>query len=264
MSWMNMEISTAVKTTENNVALDLLKANKSIEYNLTHDNYYIFFSVYAFLPDFTVLNYQDLQKYFTIEYFYTYKDEPEVKLETENCKANAISKFLDSENDGGFLEDKIWSICIKDPLKMGFVSDSAKQTYYVPILKFRVKSCSNTTVSFDPITQTMKVTNNSLECASTEKIKEMMNYVMVQASIPNTIYDFKNLTRPIQRIYKDQYFNLDWNLKKMFITEISPNYLYKDVGLFTDNYNLDSLNFNPSSFMTDISWKGDQMGYLYE
>lgn len=128
---------------------------------------------------------------------------------------------------------------------MGLNADVERGSINTHSLGLKVKQCMNST-------------ENNNFCAPIEKIQEMIKYVTVQASIPKTIYDFKNKTNSIKRMYKDEIFLLDWNLKKILFTEINPTFLYKDYGFFSEDYVFDSISFNPTQAVFDVNSKTEE------
>lgn len=92
----------------------------------------------------------------------------------------------------------------------------------------------------------------------------MRKYITIQASIPKTIYDFKNQTNPIKRMYIYENYGLDLVLKKTISNEINPTFLYQDWGLFNDDYRLDSINFNHGKQSLDFNTKNAEDNVLFE
>ena len=113
------------------------------------------------------------------------------------------------------------------------------------------------------VKQCINSTENDNFCAQIEEIQQMIKYVTIQASIPKAIYDFKNKTRSIKRMYKDEIFLLYWNLKKILFTEINPTFLYKDYGFFSEDYVFDSVNFNPTQAVFDVNSKTEENVFFY-
>ena len=203
--WVNVENSTTIYSTENFSVQSLLNDNRSIEYSLDNFNYNVYFVVRAEFPNGSMILFQNLTKYFDIQY--KYKTPFNVKydpVESVPCNVRAANDFLRlSYNPNSIPFDKTNPVrmCVKDPILMGLIADKKTQTVWRPALSLQIKPCKN-------------ATNTSSECASENEIREIMKYISIQASIPKTIYDFKNKTDPIQRMFKYEFYRLDWNLKK--------------------------------------------------
>ena len=53
-------------------------------------------------------------------------------------------------------------------------------------------------------------------------------------------------------MYRNDFYYLDWTLKKTVISEITPSFLYNDFGVFFDDYKLQNANFNPTQITNDV------------
>lgn len=258
-SWLNRENSSTIYSVENFSVQSLLNQNRSIEYNLTNINYNIYFVVRADLPNSTILRNEQLRRYFTINYKYTEDADTSLDyniIETEPCKVREANEFIMLAYDETVIEVNKTNpnrMCVKGPLFMGLRTDVATQNIKRPGLSFQISQCTNQTKN-----------KNNFSCASENEIKEMMKYVIVQASIPQTLYDFKNITQPIKRMFKYEIYRLDCNLKKLLTYDINPTFLYKDNGFFNDDYLLDSVDFNPYQQTFDINTKSsDEVIFQY-
>lgn len=258
MSWLNLENSSITHSVENFSVQNLLHQNRSLEYNLTNMNYNIYFVVRADLPNGTILRNGQLSRYFTINYKYTEDADTMVGykiIETEPCNVKEANNFIMLEYDESLITNNKTNsnrMCVKDSFIMGLKTDLEKQNVKRPGLSFQIGQCNDRS-------------KNSIPCASESEIKEMMKYIIVQASIPQTLYDFKNNTQTIKRMFKYEIYRLDWNLKKLLIYDINPIYLYKDHGYFTDDYLFDSINFNPYQQTFDINSKNtDEIIFQYD
>lgn len=253
--WINMENSQTIYSNENFSVQSLLNDNKTIEYTLDNFNYNIYFVVRAEFPNGSMILFQNLTKYFDIQY--KYKTPYNVKydpIESVPCNVRSANDFLRlsyKPDDIPINKSNPVRMCVKEPISMGLMTEKKTHTVWRPALSLQIKPCKNST-------------NTSSECASENEIKEIMKFISIQASIPKTIYDFKNRTNPIQRMFKYEFYRLDWNLKKSFLYEINPTFFYHDVGYFSDDYQFDNLNFNPSQQTIDINSKTDDYLFQYD
>lgn len=256
VGWKNIDNSTIIYSTENFSVTSLLNNNRSIEYILNNDNYNIYFAVWANLPDGNELNYLDLAKYFKIQFKYspTGYEIDAFNIESETCNTIAQNNFLGLVYDDSIKSDDVneFQMCIKNPYKMGLMGDVTSQTVFSPSILFEINKCRNNS----------KI--HKFSCASEEEIQQIIKYVTIQASIPKTIFDLKNKTFPIKRIYKYEDYSLDSNLIKRLRNEIDPTYLYKDFGYLFDDYILDSLNFNPNQPTININTKDSDSNILFQ
>ena len=256
ISWFSYEYSSTITSSENFSVANLLKENKTILYEFNNQNYYIYFVVYAKHPNGT-LNYKSLAKYLNIEYRYSLDlgDTQTLPLESESCFKKLQNDFLGiayDHNEYSINQQNKFQMCVKNSFEMGLFPILENDAIWQRTLHFFVSPCKNE--SFNG------------QCASEEEIKEMLNYVTVQASIPKTIFDFKNTSQPINRLFKYEEYALDWDLKSIVQNEISPNYLFIDNGIINDDYILDSVNFNPDkpTLNTRTKNKDDNIIFQYK
>ena len=254
IGWARIENSTTVYSTENYSVQTLLNQNRSIEYVFDKDNFYIYFSIYAPLSNGTDLTLKELSRYIDFQLLYTKDQLTYISLDYEECNVRQSNKFLMLDYDEKLVaenETNPWRICIKHPFLMGIITDLDGQRTISPTLISRIGLCHNT--------------SDFQNCASENEIKEMIKNIVVQLSLPRTIYDFKNKTNPIKRMYKYEEYSLDLYLKKSISCDLNPTFLYKDFGLFSENYHFDSLNFNPTQQIIDITSKNeDAIIFEYE
>lgn len=246
LSWVNIENSTTITSKENYTVQSFLKANRSVEYIWDSSNYNVYFALIGYLSNGEILSYRELSKYFSLEYYYSSDGyDSYEKIESEPCNMRKSYDFLLNDYDREHTsENEInnYTTCVKNPLIMGLRKDPNMKVILRPVLSFQIRKCKN---------------GSAIICASEDEIKEMIKYVSVQVSIPQTIYDFTNKTSPIKRLYNFEFYYLDWNLKKNIGYEINPTYLYKDQGIFSDDFKFDSINFNPGYKTIDINSKDD-------
>lgn len=254
IAWLSIEISTTIYSSESDSFVSLLNQNRSIEYSFNNINYGIYFSVWAELPNSTVISYKNLATFFQVEYLYSFTSyESDLKhIDSKDCSYFEMNEFLQLPyNKANFPANSSneWRMCVKNQLKMGLFADQVSNGVFNPTLNLQIRPCKNTSVSS--------------KCASEEKINEIIKYTIIQASIPMTNYDFKNQSSIIRRTYKYEYYRIDRNLKKLINLAINPTFLYKDYGLFADDYKLDSINFNPGQQTIDFNSKKEEDDVLF-
>jgi hypothetical protein len=253
ISWFLLEVSTVIFSTENESVISILNQNKSVEYILDYQNYNIYFSVWAELSDSSQLNYKQLSRYLTIEYQYSFSsyDSDFKSIDSKDCNDREINEFLNTDYSLEELpENKTnpWRMCVKYPSRMGLFSNLENADVYNPVLKFQIRACSNDSIH---------------SCASSEEIQTMIKNIKIQASIPKTVYDFKNQSASIQRTYKYEYYSLDWRLSKNVNYEIIPTFLFKDFGLINDDYVLENVNYIPGEQTLDFNTKDEEDPILF-
>ena len=193
LDWFQVNVSTTVNSSESFSVSKLLNDNLSIEYTLDQKNYAIYFAIYASFPNEDDRNYKELDKYFTIEYLYSERGDVSTQksIESIDCNVRAQNEFLNLYYDTDEIPENMtnpWRMCVKNTLRMGLFPNQELNDLYTPTLNLQIRECRNST-------------KNNNFCASVNDIKEMMKYVTVQATIPKTIYDFKNQSQPIQQMY---------------------------------------------------------------
>lgn len=256
ISWFEMDVSTTINSTENFSVTSLLNENRSVEYDLDYSNYGVYFVLWAALPNLTEIPYKELERYFKIEYKYSPTGYPihQIDIESEDCNVRKINDFLNLEYNKTIITEEManpWRVCFKNPIKMGLRAYPENSVVLIPTLFLHIKQCRNSSL------------NNNV-CASFEEIQEMKKYIQIQSSIPKAIYDFKNKSNLIKRVYKNEYYYLDLNLKKNIKTELNPTFLYKDWGLLNDDYRLDSINFDVGQQTIDFNSKNENDDVLFE
>ena len=254
IQWVVMENSTIIYSTENFSVQGLLNDNHSLEYIWDNHNYNIYFVVSTVFPNGSDLSYQELSRYFSINYKYSAEGLNFETIESEPCNLRNTNEFLGLRYDQESIKENQtnkWRMCIKNPVKMGLLADIIYQQIQMPQIGFQISLCVN-------------ATENNYNCAPIEAIEEVMKYIVVQASIPKTNYDFKNKSNPIKRMFKNEYYYLDKNMLKKFRCDVNPTFLYKDMGLFNDVYEFQNLNFNPSQEMIDMNTRTNDNPILFQ
>ena len=144
-------------------------------------------------------------------------------------------------------------MCLKDPYSLFLKPFLDIQYVKESQLNFKVSLCVNST-------------ENNHTCKSVEEIKYLLKYVTVQVSLPKTIFDFKNKTNPVKRMFMYEDYKLNWETSKFFYNSINPVYLFEDAGYFNDDYFLRNINFNPSQRSMDFISKSldDTIFFQYQ
>ena len=235
-SWMNKEKMTVIPSGNSFSVLEILAKNQSYEYELDFKNYYIYWVVTAEFPDGTSLRTPDLKNYLNFVVNYCSTDYVCQNIVTEPCKIDYQDIFLGFDettikNDFGKTSKN--RICIKNEFKMGLFPDTSVASIRVPAIEFYVLQCVNSTEN-----------NNS--CHSQEEIDRIITYTIVQTSIPNTIFDFNNVKKPQKNTYDYHYSYLDKSLSKNYLNTLTTSILSSDYGLLSEDYRVESTNFNPN------------------
>ena len=236
LSWLKYEKMTIIPSLISNSVNELLAKNQTFEYNFNYQNYYIYWIISAVLPDGTILRTSHLKNYFNYSISYMSKEYVSEELLTEPCENSYIDTFLGLDEqtinqDVGKIN--INRICIKNSIKMGIYPDQTISTIRNPGFTFNVYQCVNSS-------------SNNNSCAPQEEIDEMIKITFIQTSLPNTVYDFKNYKKPQKNNYDYHYTFLDKSLVKTYYNYLTTTNLYIDDGLFSEDYNIVSTNFNPS------------------
>ena len=148
----------------------------------------LFFSV---LPNGTQIPGIYLKNYFTYKITYLDENLNSKELLTEPCKIDQQDIFLGFdqtkiEQDAG--KTSVYRICIKNNYKMGTFPNNTRSTVLQPYIYFSFFQCVNST-------------DNKNSCAAQEAIDEMIKYTTVQATVPTTLYDFKNTKKSQKNVY---------------------------------------------------------------
>lgn len=255
-AWVHIDNATTINSTENLTLNNLLLENRSIIYDFTKSNYYIYFAISVQYPNQTILNYHQMEKYFQIEY--RYSDDVDIQaekvLETEDCFRRAQNDFLLIDYDKSTVPEfkqSSFQMCLKNKIKLGLISDLEGGKIFNPSLNLEIRICQNST-------------KNNFGCAGEDEIKEIIPFVVIQASIPKTIYDFRNTSKPVKRMFKYEFYYLDWNLNTIVRNEMIPSFLYNDHGFFSDDYQFNSLDFNPDRPIQGVRTRKDTDKILYQ
>lgn len=211
---------------------ELIMRQESYSYTFDPSNFEINFVVSALFPNGTMIGWEALQRYFQQNYFYINSLGTVQSLGFQKCLIENHRIFL--EEDSSDLTPNFtssWSVCLTKKLKMGLFTDFERNVVNQSVISFVISKCENSTKN-----------NNS--CASDEEIEEILKFTQVQATIPKSVYDFNNPINPRKRTFDYQFYHLDLGLMKYFTGQITPIYLKTDHGIVSEEYLLDSVDFN--------------------
>ena len=235
-SWLNKEKMTIIPSSISYSSVELLARNQNYEYDFNYQNYYIYWVITAILPNGTAMNTQQLKNYYNYAVIYRSVTNVEEVMTTEPCKIDYQDIFLglDEEkikNDAGNIAPN--RICIKDHFKMGLFLNQNISSVLRPAFYFNIFKCVNST-------------GNNNSCASQQAIDDIIKYTYVQTSLPLTVYDFNNVKKSQKNVYDYQYTYLDKLMSKYYLYQLTPTLLYIDDGIVSEDYHLQSINFNPN------------------
>ena len=234
-SWVNKEKMIVIPSSISYSVGELLTKNESYEYQFDYKNYYIYWVIAADFPDGTSLVTEELKNYFSYSIRYTSELGIDQELFTEPCKTDQMDEFIGLDEavikkDMGNTND--YRICIKNGFKMGLFPDNKTSMVYYPSFTFQIYQCVNST-------------KNNYSCATEEAIDEIIKYSYVQTTIPTTAFDFNNIKKPQKNNYDYKITYFDKSIRKRYINDMTTTKLYTDYGLISDDYRVESTNFNP-------------------
>ena len=235
-SWLNKEKMNLIPSSVSYSVNELMMKNQDYEYLFNYENYYIYWGITANLPNGTIFHTIDLKKYYTYKISYYSENLEDGEIAVEPCKIDHQDVFLGLgekiiNNDLGKIG--IQTICIKNNFKMGLFPDRNLSIIKTPGISFSLYQCLNSS-------------ENNYSCASQQSIDEMIKYTYVQTTLPTTVFDFNNVKKPQKNIYDYHYTYLDKSMLKLYINSVTTTTLYTDYGLISEDYRLQSTNFNPN------------------
>ena len=253
-SWLNKEKMSVISSSISLSVNEILNSNQTYPYEFSYKNYYPYFVVQVVLPNGSFYINDQLKQYFTFNFTYyslNFTNEP---LEYEYCRVDHQDEFLGFDKttivqDQGKVNE--YRICVKDPFLMGLFPDPINESVEQPEFFFSVYQCVNST-------------NNNNSCASTEEIDEMMRFLEVQTSIPNTLYDFRKSADPQKTVYDYQFIKLDKTLVKYYVNGLITTLLYTDYGLIYEDYRLMDTSFNPKIVYDPKIRKGSEPLFVFD
>ena len=256
IDWSNFQSITTTSSTFSPPLRALITKGVNYTYNFSNENYYPYFTIaYPALA----LNFQALNKYVTQKLIYYDNNLFTHPLEYELCPVGKMESYL-----GGFSQEQIikdneqfskWMICIKNSsFEMGLYPDQNLVKVNSTGFYYSIDKCKNSTEN-----------NNS--CAPDDEIRDMLPNIRVQMSVPTTYYDFNDEKNLKTRSYVNQFYFLDYQIKKYYLAYIVPTTIISDNGLFSDQSEPISLDFVQGSMEYDNNFRKnekDQNLFKYE
>ena len=230
--WFTGANLQTISSSQSYSVLELMNSNTSHSFDFDYNNFNIYFALSAHLND-SYMFFNTLERYITQKI--TYQDSLGIShnLDFENCLIRNKQSFLLQDYDPNNNATSPATICLgfKQKLIMGLIPEYSLGGVGTPFLIYEISKCRNSST-------------NNFSCASDEEIQNILPYVTTQISHPKTIFDFINYQNPRKRSYDYQYYNLDYSVQKIYAGNLIPVYLYTDQGTVSDDYVLDSLDFN--------------------
>ena len=230
VNWSNNSNLQTISSVRSYSVPQITGENLSSIYDFNYQNYNIYFALICVLPNRTTpLNHIQLKPYLTQQVLVGTQ-----MMDLEPCNQGKQEIFLlGSQKDiqaGANVTSK-YSLCLKDSFKLLFQRDNHTGGVYRPSFTYLISRCQNST-------------ENNFSCAPDAAINEVIKYTYVQMSLPKNIYDFTDPVMPRKRIYDNKIYLLDNSLTKLYIGTVLPIQVKTDVGLFYENYEVDSTDFN--------------------
>lgn len=212
---------------------DYLSGAHTEMFNLTNQNYYVYFALFAFPPNSPILDYVNLTRFFSQKVTYYSPEGTMNDLEIKRCTENEYNKFLNPDAPMSIDNSEItFTSCLKDyNILMGLEPQQQMKSLVPTTLTYQTIRCQNST-------------ENNFSCAANEELDEILPYVAVQVTIPRSVYDFKNVQNPRKRLHDIFGYSLDSTLTKVIDTYITPVSVYGDKGYFSEDYYLKTTDFN--------------------
>jgi len=254
--WQNGQNLQTISSLQSFTAMELLETNQSFIYEMDSSNFYPYFSMFADFLNGTTLNYEILQPFFTQSFSYIDFNGAETQIDFEKCLNRNIAAFLmiDYDNSGpDYNKTTNYTVCLKDntTLQMGLEVDSDQTALTSPSLVYRISKCQNST-------------ENNNFCASEDEIAHIMKFIVVQTSIPKSIYDFNNPMNPRKRSYDNRFYKLDYSLTKTLNVALFPAFVYLDHGMIEEEYDCETIDFNMEYLNYDLNSRGQSNDILFE
>lgn len=240
LQWRNFDKVKIVQSSDLKTSFEFLAENKNYTYELTYSNYYPKFAMYLNFMNTTILPFNEINRYFKLNAKKMDIFGNSLNLQVEACKFTLEKTYLkkeyliDKEED----DNQIFYQCLQDSVN---ISIKPNQTMKAPILElihFSIDYCQNSSTN-----------NNS--CSSLEEIHKYAKYLFLDVWVPKTNYDFRNIKDPRTRSYDIYYYTLDPELSKLIMINVVPTHLFKDKGLFTEDYEEDEIYFDIEHFHYD-------------
>ena len=249
-SWIGFENVTIIASTTNFNNIDLIAHNISKVYNFTPQNFYPYFTISALLSNGTSLNLTGLRNYIFINLTYTNQYYERVSLDYEPCYFKKQDSFLNLEadllaKDGE--EQSNWSICLKNPPAIGMYPDIESNQLNLTAINLQVYLCKN-----------------QVFCANEPEMKHMLKYVSIAINMPRTTFDYSSKESQSKHLYEAETYYLDFVNAKYVNSYLAPVFLFSDYGVFSDDYHLDSTDFNVDKKYIDTYFRDiDEPSFSY-
>lgn len=254
--WSNQQNLQTITSSQSFAIQELVSLNRSLNYTLNYRNFYLYFGLSASFDDGSYFLFNDLRRYLVQNFRYFDAEGFEHELEFENCLLRNQNTFLEKTekiNSENFNATSKGAVCLKEKynLEMGLFIDPHNTFAQNPEIRYEVSKCVNST-------------KNNFSCASEEEISKIIKSTYVQATMPNSIYDFQKNSNARIRSYDNKLYDLDENFAKTFRATLVPHYLYTDVGILSEDYELNSVDFNVNSLQADIMSPNDNVFFRYQ
>lgn len=229
VNWSNNSDLQTISSVRSYSTPQITSQNLSSFYDFNYQNYNIYFALMCVFPNRTTLNHIQLKPYLTQEVLVGTQT-----MDLEPCNQGKQQTFLmgsQSDIQAGANVTSKFSLCLKNSFKLLFQRDNHTGGVYRPSFTYFLSRCQNST-------------ENNFSCAPDAEINEVIKYAYVQMSLPKNIYDFTDPIMPRKRIYDNKIYLLDNSLTKLYIGAVLPIQVKTDVGLFYEDYAVDSTDFN--------------------
>jgi len=122
---------------------DLLEKNQTFEYEFSHKNFNIYFTLSTLFPNGTYLNYEGLTPYFK-QFIYYYDSTGVIHdVKYEKCSISKQDEFLLLNNEiisKDQNKTSNWSICIKNPYLMGHYPNGKENLVSRPTITYVIQN----------------------------------------------------------------------------------------------------------------------------
>lgn len=252
IQWQNNDNLQIVSSTDNFKVQKMYRENIASSFDFNYENYNIYFAMGIAFPNGTLIGPNQMNKYFNLEFLYVDSNNVYHKAASELCKHSKEAIFLSEPFDESLDEISEWNLCISNNFTMGLFGDSKLQIINNTILSFQVLKCHEDEI------------NTNISCATDEELEEILPFLIIQAFIPKTSYDFRNPANPRKRNYDVKSFHLDLALTKWYTGFLYPIFLKTDVGIFNENYLLNSVDFNEDQTQSEILLRKQKNNVLFQ
>ena len=198
---------------------ELLLKNESDSYVFDSKNFGIYFALVAVLSDGSVLFHNDLKKYLSQQFIYTDFNNAFTSVPLFDCPLKNTQMFLLQDFDENNNATSRARVCLDQALGMGLASDVPNGQVNQTIFTYQIYACENNT-------------------------DNILQFVEAQIYLPQTGFDFNNPQNPRKRGFDGKHFKLGFQSVQQFLGTLIPVTLQTDVGLFSENYRTNSLDFN--------------------